>query len=224
MRTGFNTDVDHAGQVFHVQTEDKGLDNPVIETLIYSGGAILTSRRVSYADLLASDGPSDEAVQRRIEEQHAALIGEVRSGRFAVAAPLPFGHELVTNRPLDEVVLTFLREHPDPDPIQLRALDWQMLREGTRPTLRLRVLRQADGTPVAGAEVAVTLVSAEAECAELCSSSTDEDGFVEAAFEIPEPAGVDPEIVCEARSGESRAILRQRVKTASRGRSPAASA
>ena len=41
MITGFNTDVEHDGVVYHVQTEDKGLDSPLILSLVYSGGAIL---------------------------------------------------------------------------------------------------------------------------------------------------------------------------------------
>ena len=39
MITGYNTDVRHGNRIFHVQTEDKGLGNPKIETLIYVGGA-----------------------------------------------------------------------------------------------------------------------------------------------------------------------------------------
>jgi len=41
--TGYNTDVEFDGVVYHVQTEDKGLDTPVILSLVYSGGAILAS-------------------------------------------------------------------------------------------------------------------------------------------------------------------------------------
>ena len=44
MITGFNTDVKYKGVVYHVQTEDKGTANPLIETLIYKGGEILGSR------------------------------------------------------------------------------------------------------------------------------------------------------------------------------------
>jgi hypothetical protein len=40
MITGFNTDVKYRGVVYHVQTEDKGTTNPLIETLIYKGGEI----------------------------------------------------------------------------------------------------------------------------------------------------------------------------------------
>jgi len=38
MITGFNTDVKHGAKVYHVQTEDKGRNNPKIETLVYVGG------------------------------------------------------------------------------------------------------------------------------------------------------------------------------------------
>ena len=49
MITGFNTDVKYRGVVYHVQTEDKGEGNPMIETLIYKGGEILGSRGASVA-------------------------------------------------------------------------------------------------------------------------------------------------------------------------------
>src|SRR3972149_72348 len=51
MITGFNTDVKYRGVVYHVQTEDKGAGNPLIETLIYKGGEILSSRRLPHASL-----------------------------------------------------------------------------------------------------------------------------------------------------------------------------
>ena len=53
MITGYNTDVRHNEVVFHVQTEDKGLGNPCIESLVYVGGQVLASKRASYAEMLA---------------------------------------------------------------------------------------------------------------------------------------------------------------------------
>jgi len=38
--TGFNTDIKHNEKVYHIQTEDKGLQNPYIESLVYVGGEI----------------------------------------------------------------------------------------------------------------------------------------------------------------------------------------
>ena len=50
--TGFNTDIRHGDRVFHVQTEDRGLGNPIVESLVYVGGQILLSKRSPYADLV----------------------------------------------------------------------------------------------------------------------------------------------------------------------------
>ena len=44
MITGFNTDVEYDGRTFHVQTEDRGQRNPVVESLVYSGGEIVATR------------------------------------------------------------------------------------------------------------------------------------------------------------------------------------
>src|SRR5687768_6064298 len=52
MITGYNTDVRYRERVFHVQTEDKGLANPCIESVVYYGGQVLAARRASYADLV----------------------------------------------------------------------------------------------------------------------------------------------------------------------------
>ena len=60
MLTGYNTDVPHEGVVYHVQTEDKGLETPIVLSLVYLGGAILASKRAPYDDLIAAG--FDEAV------------------------------------------------------------------------------------------------------------------------------------------------------------------
>ena len=64
MLTGFNTDVDYEGRVYHVQTEDRGEKHPVIESLVYCGGEIIASRRNPYAELLESGATSEDAVQQ----------------------------------------------------------------------------------------------------------------------------------------------------------------
>jgi len=52
MVLGFNHNVTYKGEVFHVQTEDSGVNNPPILTLLYRGGVILCSKKTSYADIL----------------------------------------------------------------------------------------------------------------------------------------------------------------------------
>jgi hypothetical protein len=78
--TGYNTDVEHDGVVYHVQTEDKGLETPLILSLVYSGGAILASKRSRYEDLIAS-GFSDEALSERLKRQHLLICAAIHAGR-----------------------------------------------------------------------------------------------------------------------------------------------
>ena len=103
MITGFNSDVKYRGLVYHVQTEDKGAENPMIETLIYKGGEILASRRLPYADLIEEED-KEKAISRLMEEQHNSMILEVKRGGFA-PPPEERGKEDLS---LDEIVLTFL--------------------------------------------------------------------------------------------------------------------
>jgi hypothetical protein len=79
--TGYNTDVEHGGVVYHVQTEDKGLDSPIILSLVYSGGAILASKRAPYVDLLES-GFSEEALSERLKRQHRLICAAIHAGRI----------------------------------------------------------------------------------------------------------------------------------------------
>ena len=81
MITGFNTDIEHDGVVYHVQTEDKGLDTPIILSLVYTGGTILASKRAPYKDLIA-EGFSDEALAERLKRQHKLICAAIHSGRI----------------------------------------------------------------------------------------------------------------------------------------------
>jgi hypothetical protein len=81
MITGYNTDVRHLDVVFHVQTEDKGAENPLIESLVYVGGQVLAAKRASYADLLGADGGGRSIVEL-MERQHRIVIAAIKSGRF----------------------------------------------------------------------------------------------------------------------------------------------
>jgi hypothetical protein len=79
--TGFNTDIEHDGIVYHVQTEDKGLDTPIILSLVYVGGTILASKRSPYADLI-EQGFSDEVLAERLKRQHKLICAAINSGRI----------------------------------------------------------------------------------------------------------------------------------------------
>ncbi|MCZ6507274.1 MAG: hypothetical protein O7A04_04395, partial [Acidobacteria bacterium] len=81
MITGFNNDIKHGGNVFHVQTEDKGEPSSWIESLIYVGGKILARKRMTYKQLL-EEGADKPAIAKLMERQHRLMIEQIREGRF----------------------------------------------------------------------------------------------------------------------------------------------
>src|SRR5713226_9480860 len=129
MVTGFNTDVKHQGRVYHVQTEDKGIENPVIETLIYLGGEILAARRSSYADLVAR-GVGEKAIAERIESQHNQMILDIKEGKYEEKHARPFGEGIISNKSFDEVVLDWLTSQASPERIMLQVVNADGFVEG----------------------------------------------------------------------------------------------
>ncbi|MBM3804209.1 MAG: hypothetical protein FJW26_18070 [Acidimicrobiia bacterium] len=81
MITGFNTDVKHGDTVYHVQTEDKGVKNPLLLSLIYVKGAILDAFRVRYEDFLTSGRFSEALLQRILDFQHRQIVGAIKRGK-----------------------------------------------------------------------------------------------------------------------------------------------
>jgi hypothetical protein len=78
--TGFNTDVPYEGVTYHVQTEDKGLDTPLILSLVYVGGAIIAAKRTPYEDLIGK-GFDEQALTERLQRQHKLICAAIKSGR-----------------------------------------------------------------------------------------------------------------------------------------------
>lgn len=81
MISGFNSDIEFQGTVYHVQTEDKGLDTPIILSLVYTRGEILASKRSPYEDLIAA-GFNEEELNERLQRQHKLIIAAIRAGRI----------------------------------------------------------------------------------------------------------------------------------------------
>jgi len=104
MLTGYNTDIRHEGVVYHVQTEDSGVDNPVIVSLVYQGGRILASRKTSYAQILSADNLVPK-IRGLLEKQHRAMIRAVLTGTLNTTGksePEP-KKEPVPSQPVDHL-------------------------------------------------------------------------------------------------------------------------
>ncbi len=81
MISGFNTDIEFQGTVYHVQTEDKGVPARMIMSLVYDRGTILASKRASYEDLEPVEYDEKE-VSERLARQHKLICAAVRAGRI----------------------------------------------------------------------------------------------------------------------------------------------
>ena len=129
MVLGFNHNIKHNGKIYHIQTEDSGVDTPHIITLLYVGGTIITRDKTSYADILKIDN-LETVVKELMEEQHKGMLKKLISGAFddvskpAVpveeAKPLTkeeekakFGQDVISDKGLDDVILDFLSTSSD---------------------------------------------------------------------------------------------------------------
>jgi hypothetical protein len=87
MLTGYNTDFKFQGKIYHVQTEDGGINSPSITSLLYQQGAILASRKTSYADIIKADC-LEEVVRELMKEQHKQMIRDLTQGKLQSQVPV----------------------------------------------------------------------------------------------------------------------------------------
>jgi hypothetical protein len=81
MLVGFNHNIMYKGEMFHIQTEDSGIANPHIITLLYRGGTIIASKKTSYADIIKIDN-LEKVVEELMKEQHKDMLRNLKSGQF----------------------------------------------------------------------------------------------------------------------------------------------
>jgi hypothetical protein len=211
--TGYNSDVRHGSRVFHVQTEDKGLGNPKIETLIYLGGEILDSYRGTYDDLLSEPQLQDQVIQARMDEQHKSVIRDIKNGKYDSTPndPQVAEQRVFNDRPLDQAILEYLAHDGDTDTLEL-VLD-QAIRPifGQPFAFSIRARLCASQSPVPGAEVTVRLISSYKKAGTLASGRTDADGFFSAQVDLPpsQPGHCAVVISCSSDFGndELRALI-----------------
>ncbi|MEO6954357.1 MAG: hypothetical protein ABI321_21345 [Polyangia bacterium] len=74
---GYNHNLRYAARVWHVQTEDSGVQNPHIFTHLFSEGTIIASKKTDYD--AASDVP---VVQKLMQTQHKTMMRDLKAGVF----------------------------------------------------------------------------------------------------------------------------------------------
>ncbi|HET9960347.1 MAG TPA: FHA domain-containing protein [Polyangiaceae bacterium] len=107
---GFNNNIKFQGEVFHVQTEDSGLDQPHIVTHLFAdGGRVVKSHKRSYATEVSRSDVA-EYVRQLMKAQHLEMVMSLREGRF---------DEILAGRAVGG--LEVLREPPNIDNIRKLA-------------------------------------------------------------------------------------------------------
>jgi len=204
MLFGHNSDVKVGETVFHVQTEDRGTANALIDTTVYCRGRVLHRRTNNYFDLLPLGPEHENLLRKRIDDQHRSVVEEIRTGALHLAAPpLPAQESPATNQKADSAA------HPvaSPSPaLALELINAKSWLAGKRANLHVAVREKQNGVGVPGALVTARIDGA-ANITEH-STETGADGQARLEFDMPRLAGADPALVIEATQADSKGQLK----------------
>ena len=201
MLFGHNSNVKAGDTTYHVQTEDRGATNALIDTTVYFRGRVLHRRTNNYFDLLPLNAESEQALKQRLDEQHRAVVEELRTGALHLALPQDEKDSALTAAPdsaaAHKVLLLEL----------INAKTWL---SGKRALLQVAVRNQTNQA-VEGARVTARVDGA-AEISEY-ASETGPFGHAQFEFDMPQLSGADPALLIEALHGNARGHLRFQLRT-----------
>ena len=196
MLFGHNSNLSVGTETVHVQTEDRGTNHAVIDTTVHWKGRVLHRRTNNYRDLLPLDAERENALKARVDDQHRAVIEEIRTGALKLTFPPP---------PQNKVPMA--PDAPAPTCASLKieltnANDWLA---GKHATLQLMV-KDSNGSAIPGAQTVARVEGAEnpAEFA----TTTGETGTATLQFELPKLSGNDFALVIEASCNGAKGQLR----------------
>ncbi len=229
MLTGYNTDIKFRGTVYHVQTEDKGSDNPVIETLLYVGGQILDSKRTNYTDL-SGDNYNPKNVEKLLEEQHRGMIRKIRAGFYEKdratdtvsmnRSDIPSSssnNEVeqapdATNRTLDEIILDYLEKESEKAKLELGLAEKVEFITGATVSFSVFARNSLARTPMKGVEITVKIISTVTPPETVFSGETDDSGMVRINIVIPALKEGNAAIVIRGKSDLGNDEFKQFIK------------
>jgi hypothetical protein len=200
MNIGFNTEVSVSAQTYHVQTEVHGPVHPLIETVVYLQGRVLHRRSQTYADLAQVPGFTEESLRSRVEDQHRAVIEELRAGGFEAATQ------------------DSKSASPPPPGIQVQLLNPASWASAGTATLDVEVSALPAREPLAGVDVEVTLGGSHGPFR--FAGKSDERGRARISFPMLVLGSAGSELVIRAATGAARDEIRYSLRA--RSRTPAA--
>jgi hypothetical protein len=199
---GHNSNVTIDGTIFHVQTEDRGAANAIIDTTVHCRGRVLHRRKASYQDLLPLNSDSEQALKLRLDDQHRIVMEEMRSGVLKLAVPQAPAAPPAVAPPAKAVPATTSALKP----ITVELMNSRTWLAGGRATLQVAVRHREGGSGIAGARITARIEGA-AERTEF-SAETRASGQALLEFNMPHLTGNEPVLVIEALFGSTREQLR----------------
>jgi hypothetical protein len=208
MLFGHNTDVKASDSVYHVQTEDRGTANALIDTTVYCRGRVLHRRTNNYIDLLPLDPAREELLRKRIDDQHRHVTEEIRSGALHLVppplAPKENPHAKKAGHPA-----THSNAAVAPG-LAVELINSKNWLTGKRANLHVAVRKKQNGGALAGALVTARIDGAAAVTE--FSTETGPDGQARLEFEMPRLSGAEPALVIEATQADSKGQLKFHLK------------
>ncbi len=208
MLTGYNTDVEFAGKVYHVQTEDREGDDPIFESLVYHKGQILDSYRTHYANLVAK-GYDQGALATVLESQHKRIMRWIKNGRYDPDVVKPFGEGIISDRSFDEVVLKFLNNEATQETPEIRVEAVGSIAPGWTGAVRATLRTDRLNRPMGGCPVRVELAyPGDEKMVPLAQGDTDAKGTFLAEITLPEaPSGSEIVVTADTNLGAAAGRL-----------------
>lgn len=100
-QVGFNDNLKYKGRVYHIQTEDSGVDKPQILTHLFAdGGRVLKSYKRTYADAIERED-LEVYVRALMKAQQMEMASALREGKLdgVIDGREPGGTEVLTHPP-----------------------------------------------------------------------------------------------------------------------------
>ncbi|HYS56009.1 MAG TPA: hypothetical protein VER58_19795 [Thermoanaerobaculia bacterium] len=226
MITGFNTDIKHRDKVYHIQTEDKGLQNPYIESLVYVGGEILASKKTSYAEQ-AKTGVDEKWIGSLMEQQHRTMIAAIKRGRFDTPADatnvgvmpgggktveVPHDLEIDDDKTLDQVIIDYLASEAEVEHLELSLLNTADFFAGSPVEVRVATKRSLSQQPIPAAAIEVKVISTVDQPRVIFKGKTAADGTSVIRCNIPAFSEGTAAIIISAQSPLGNDEIKQLVK------------
>lgn len=235
MITGFNTDIRHNEKVYHIQTEDKGLQNPYIESLVYVGGEILASKKTAYADQVKAGGADEKWIANLMEQQHRTMIAAIKRGRFdspadatasaasttgtiakpTLSAPMPEGvvpPAGTEERTLDQVIIDYLASEAESEHLELSLMNQVDFVSGAPIELRVATKKSLSQSPIAAAAIEVKVISTVEPPRVVFRGKTAADGTAIVRCTIPSFGEGTAAVIISAQSAIGNDEVKQLVK------------